>query len=160
MTFETKYRNFVGRMKELSREEMIVIARELLDDLNNDRSITINGWKGKSSFNFHEVGDKIIVTKFQKPEKDAEPKEVNYEIEAKELREIEMKIKYFFKFLNLPERNDEKYLTSRELGEDYYKAPWSEIFNNRKTHNRFTIILNVLEQKGIIDYRGGNIYLK
>jgi len=35
-----------------------------------------------------------------------------------------------------------------------------DLFNNRKLHNRFTIILNVLDKKGVIEYRGGRVYLK
>ena len=39
MTFETKFRNFVGRIEKLSREETIILSRGLLEELNKEKRI-------------------------------------------------------------------------------------------------------------------------
>ena len=39
MTFESKFRNFVGRIEKLSKEETIIIARDLLNQLNKEKKI-------------------------------------------------------------------------------------------------------------------------
>jgi len=36
MTFESKFRNFVGRVEKISREEVIIISRELLKEFNQE----------------------------------------------------------------------------------------------------------------------------
>lgn len=155
MTFETKFRSFVGRVKqkEFSRNELIIIADELLREYNEERKVVIHGWKGKSSFSFEEVGDKIIVTKFQRPEKDAEPKEIKTEISIHALRRLHS-------FIFLHAQKGFRLMRSRDLAELYYGSVWKDIFNDRARHNKFTIMLNVLEQKGFIEYRGGRVYFK
>ena len=153
MTFENKFRNFVGRIESLSKEEVVILSRALLTEYNNERKVVIDSWKGKSSFSFKEVGDKIIVSKFQRPEKDAEPKEVKTEITYRELISIEKAIQLLLK-------EEEPFIKSTLIAEFVYDLPWKEIFSNRKMHNKFTIILNVLEKKGVIEYRGGRVYLK
>jgi len=155
MTFETKFRSFVGLLKkrELTPTEQTIWADELLRLYNEERRVDIDGWKGKSSFEFKEVGDYVLVKKYQKPERGAEPKEINYKIPLWELRRIESMIKDFF------EKNKEEYLKSKDLATSFYEMTWDEIFTNRKIHNRFTIILNVLDKENIIDYRGGRVRL-
>ena len=134
--------------------ELIKISEELLHLYNEEKKIKIEGWHGKSSFNFNQVGDKIIVTKYQKPEKDAEPKEIRTEIETNKLRNL-------MKTIIELSKTKKEFIKSRELGEEFYKLDWdTEIFSDRKKHNKFTIMLNVLDKKGIIEYRGGRIYLK
>lgn len=154
MTFETKFRNFVGRIDNLTKEEITIISRVLLEEFNKERNVTIDSWKGKSSFNYTEVGDKIIVTKFQRPEKGEEPKEVKIEIEQKELKDVSQAINVIRKYYP-----DNK-IKSTKVAEYLYGLSWKEIFSNRKIHNKFTIMLNVLDKKGLIEYRGGKIYLK
>ena len=154
MTFETKFRNFVGRLnnKEFSHEELKIVSRELLNEYNAERKVIIEGWKGKSSFAFEEVGDNIIVTKYQKPERGAEPKEVKTIISLTELRAVQKTIRFALqRCRNIP------FVKSTTIAELVYRCSWKEIFNNRKRHNKFTIILNVLEKKGVIEYRGGRI---
>lgn len=43
MTFESKFRNFVGRIEKLSREEVIMISRTLLQELNKEKVIIDKG---------------------------------------------------------------------------------------------------------------------
>ncbi len=152
MTFESKFRNIVGRVDKLEKNELVIMLRELLNELNKENKVIIDGWKGKSLFEYQFIGDKIIVTKFQKPEKGAEPKEVKYEIDQTEYHHIKQIIEYTF------EKDNPDKIKSTKLAEEYYNRTWKEIFNDRKVHNRFTIILNVLDKQGLIEYRGGKIY--
>lgn len=153
MTFETKFRNFVGRLKskEFSHTELVIIADELLREYNNERKVVIEGWHGKSSFDFEEVGDTIIVTKFQKPERGAEPKEIKTKIDLWELRSIRNIILSMYR--------GKEFLKSKDVAEAFYEMKWDKIFTNRKLHNKFCIILNVLDKKNFIEYRGGRIRL-
>lgn len=156
MSFETKFRNFVGRLKggDFTQIELEIVGNELLRLYNDERKEDIDGWKGKSSFDYITVGDYIEVTKFQKPERGAEPKEVKTKISLLELKEIE---RIIIKLFAIPKIND--FLKSTQIAEYYYKTPWGEVFKNRKRHNHFTIILNVLEKKGIIEYKESRVYL-
>ena len=158
MSFESKFRNVVGRIESLEKQEIRIILRELLRELNEEKRITLKGWKGKSSFEYYREGEEMVVTKYQKPEKGEEPKKINYRISIKEIIEIETMIKYSFKHMNLNSKDGKKYIESRDIAEKFYNNSWKNIFNNRKTHNRFTIILNILDKKGIIEYKGGKIY--
>ena len=36
MSFESKFRNFVGRIEKLSREEVIILSRGLLEEFNKE----------------------------------------------------------------------------------------------------------------------------
>jgi len=149
MSFETKFRNFVGRIDKLTKKEVKIISRELLEEFNKEQKVSIEGWKGKSSFKINEIGDLIIVTKYQRPDKDSKAKPIKYEIEVKELTELKKTI------LKLKEINP--IIKSRELGEYFYKMDWNTIFSDRKKHNHLNIMLNVLDKKGFIKYRGGKI---
>ena len=119
------------------------------------------GWKGKSSFEVKDLGDTIYVTKYQKKEKGAEPKEINFEIATRELGFLKNTIINWFRFRkNLLEDEGGTCIKSRELAECFYGESWKNIFNNRKRHNHYTIMLNVLDKKGLINYRGGKVRLK
>lgn len=152
MTFESNFRNIVGRANKLSKEELVIVLRELLNQLNEEKKIVIDSWKGKSSFDYKFIGDKIIVTKYQKHEKGDEPKEVNYELDKNEYYQLKSMILYIF------EKEKPKLLKSTEIAEQFYNKNWKKIFSDRKVHNRYTIMLNVLEKEGYIEYRGGKIY--
>lgn len=149
MTFETKFRNFVGRIRTLTLPEIEFISKQLLEELNTEQKVSIDSWKGKSSFKLEEVGDLIIVTKYQRPDKDSEAKPIKYEIEVSELRELKKAI------IRLKEITP--IIKSRQLGEYFYQTDWDTIFSNRKRHNHFNIMLNVLDKKGFIKYQVGKI---
>jgi len=157
MTFESKFRSFVGRLKqkEFSHQELVVLADALLREYNEERKENISGWHGKSSFELVTVGDNIIVTKYQKPERGAEPKEVKTIIGLKELRNLMASINFLW-----ARRADKDFIKSTEIGQVLYHTEWDNIFKNRKVHNKFTIMLNVLDKKEIIEYTGGRVRVK
>jgi hypothetical protein len=161
MTFENKFRNFVGRINQLEKVEIIEISRELLSQMNEEQRIMIEGWKGKSSFEIKPLGDTIYVTKYQRKDKYSNPKEQNFEIKTEDLTRLKIQILNWFKYLrNIKEKDGQSYLKSTEIAEGFYKRSWKEIFNDRSTHNLYTICLNVLDKQGVITYRGGHVYLR
>jgi len=129
----------------------LILILEMLQNKNKEfNSVDIFGWHGKSSFKIEEEGEIIYVTKYQKPEKGAEPKEVKYEIDKKELLRLEKTIK--------EQLQNRESIGSRELGEIFYGENWDiKIFSNRKRHNLYTIALNVLDSQKKIIYNGGKI---
>lgn len=157
MSFESKFRNFVGRLQngDFTQIELSKMGDELLRQYNEERKENISGWHGKSSFELVTVGDNIIVTKFQKPERGAEPKEVKTIISVQELRNLMASINFLWS-----RRGDKDCIKSTEVGQVLYHTEWDNIFKNRKVHNKFTIMLNVLDKKEIIEYTGGRVRVK
>ena len=138
--------------KIYSPNDLILLLRTLREKDIEFNSISIQGWHGKSSFTMEEKGEMIYVTKYQKPEKGAEPKEVKYEIEKSELTKLMLTIKSLIK--------PNEVIESRDLGEAFYGEDWdNKIFSKRKRHNHFTIMLNVLDKQGKIIYKGGKTKL-
>ncbi len=145
---------FIGiiRRCNLSKDEIVRTLEEISRRMD---TISIDSWKGTSSFDIEEKEDKIIVIKYQKPEKGTEPKETKTEINITELKNL------FSVLKEMSIEMREMKVKSRKLGESFYKLDWdTEIFCNRPLHNKFTIMLNVLEKKKLIDYRGGVVYLR
>lgn len=164
MTFETKFRNIVGRAIDLDKTELVITLRELLTELNKEQKVKISGWKGKSSFKYSKVGDAIHVQKYKRDDKDEEAKPQNFEIKVEDYENLKILILSWFKYrknIHL-DVNNSPYIKSTELAEEFYKKDWdTEIFNNRKCHNLYTITLNVMDEENIIRYSGrGHIYLK
>ena len=138
--------------KIYSPNDLILVLGMLRQKDIEFNSISIQGWHGKSSFTMEEKGEMIYVTKYQKPEKGAEPKEVKYEIEKSELIKLMLTIKSLIKV--------NESIESRDLGEAFYGEDWdNKIFSKRKRHNHFTIMLNVLDKQGKIIYKGGKTKL-
>lgn len=70
MTFETKFRNFVGRIEQLSKEEVIILSRGLLVDFNREKN-----YKEKPNFiendyepdeNWDKVNEQIEKSKIRR----------------------------------------------------------------------------------------------
>ena len=125
-------------------------------------TVVIQGWKGKSSMELRDFQDKILVIKYQKPERGKEPKQVKTEISKSELERLKAVIRRHFAFgkFVFEGKDGKKYLKSTDIAEFFYKLSWNEIFNQRKKHNTFTIMLNVLDKQDFIEYKGGRVYLR
>lgn len=164
MTFETQFRNFVGRIKEMDSLTIDKVAHELLEQFNREQEVKFHGWKGKSSLKIWEVGDKTHAEKYKRDDRDEEAKPIVYELNTNDLDRLKAMILSWFKYkrkVNLDANNSE-FIKSTELAEEFYGRNWdNQIFNHRKLHNTYTIMLNVIQQRGIIRYSGrGHIYLK
>lgn len=164
MTFETQFRSLVGRADKLEKNDLVIILRELLNLFNKEQKVQISGWKGKSSFEIKDLGDTVYVEKYKRDDKNEEARPQNFEINAEELNRLKGIIFSWFNYkknIHL-DSNGSPHLKSTQVAEYFYNKDWdNEIFNHRKTHNLYTIMLNVLDKKGLIRYSGrGNIYLK
>lgn len=164
MSFETKFRNLVGRAENIDKPDLVKILRELLSELNKEQKVKISGWRGKSSFNMWKVGDIIHVEKYKRDDKDEKAKPINYEIKVEDFDRLKLMILTWFKYkknIHL-DGNNTPYVKSTEIAEAFYQKDWdSQIFNDRKTHNLYTVTLNALDESGVIKYSGrGHIYLR
>lgn len=113
----------------------------------------IIGWKGKSGIvSIQRLPDKVIVTRFQKPSKDEEPKEVEIEITREQLEAVVI----IFNRMKINES-----IKTRDLAMEYSDllglghSNWKEFFSDRKNHNLLTNILGYLDNEEIITYKGG-----
>jgi len=150
-----------GQISSASRKdnmEMMFVFQEILNAYNYyepEKIVTgeIQGWKGKSGItNIQKLPDKVIVTRFQRPNKDEEPKEVIIEIQKHQLIPI-------INFLNKHQVGDKLktkniamyYSGSLELGH----KDWDSFFADRPEHNLLTNMLGFLDSEGLIKYSGG-----
>jgi len=164
MSFETKFRNLVGRAEGMDKPELVIMLRELLVELNQEQKVKIAGWRGKSSFNMWKVGNTIHVEKYKRDDKDEKAKPINFEIKVADFDKLKLMILDWFQYnKNIHfDVNNTPHIKSTELAEAFYNRSWNNgIFNDRKVHNLYTITLNALDESGVIRYSGrGNIYLK
>jgi len=148
----------LSKASKTGNDEMFFIYREFLNAYNfyhPEKIATgeIKGWKGKSGItNIQKLPDKVIITRFQRPSKDEEPKEVNIEIENYELKPV----LDFFSKLSVGDK-----VKTKVLALDYSRAlklghkDWDDFFSDRKQHNLFTNLLGYLDSEGLINYSGG-----
>ena len=125
----------ISKAVKSGNTERDFVYREFLNAYNHfhpEKIATgeIKGWKGKSGItNIQKLPDKIIVTRFQRPNKDEEPKEVNIEIQNYELKPV----LEFFSKLEIGDKVKTKvlalaYSRALELGH----SDWDDFFSDRK----------------------------
>ena len=124
--------------------------------------IYLDQWQGKSSFEMREFPIMIQVIKYQKV-KGGDPKEIRTNIPKKELRVLQELI---IKDTTTREMARAYCLKQEILQTDKGKRlfenglfMWDNFFSWRKMHNKFTLMLNVLEKQNHIKYAGGKIFL-
>lgn len=111
-----------------------------------------NQWKGKSSVEYLDYPDKIIVIRYKKPEPFEQPEEVRTELLKQEINDLIVTISKLFK---------SKWLKTSEIAEELYQKSWKNVFSDRPNHIKLCEMLNYLEHKKIIDYkRSGKVFLK
>jgi len=121
----------------------------------------VDSWHGKSSFEIIKLLDKLIIIKYQKPDKDSEPKKIVTEATKKELNALLDSINY----LNKEEAIDSKvlaltYSDRLGLGHSGWRKGDNPFFSDRKAHNHFTLMLGALDNLGLIEYKGGKTKVK
>jgi hypothetical protein len=154
-TINREIANWIKEVREIN---------ESLDDENKkaEETVVIEGWHGKSSFEMQDYQDRIIVIKYQKPERGKEPKKVKTYVFKSSLEKVKGCIKNSFSFNYGTEFDKDKniFVKSTVIAEKFYNSTWDIIFTQRKRHNTFTIMLNVLDKQDFIKYIGGRIYLE
>ena len=113
--------------------------------LEVSQEIKLKGWKGKSSFEVIKKPDKFIVITFQKPDKDSEPKKIKRDISKEEINKL---------YWVLDKLNEGKKISSRDIGELYYKKRWENVFSDRYQHTQLNLMLRLLDYFGLTHYRG------
>ncbi len=146
---------FISSYSKKGNTELEFIFREVLNAYNHfhpekKTQTEVKSWKGKSSIEIIKEIDKLIIIKYQKPDKESEPKEVRTEITKEELETLIDSIKYYkdeIKTSNLAMTFSSKL----NLGH----RNWKEFFSDRYWHNRLTLMLNALDSLGFVKYKGG-----
>jgi hypothetical protein len=118
--------------------------------------LEIDSWKGKSSFEIIDKIDNILVVKYQKPIKDGEPEKQETIFQKREMLLLLECIDYLKDYELIPTSIlSMTYSDREELGHTGWKTGEKPVFCDRKFHNSFTIMLNVLDKLGMIEYKGG-----
>lgn len=165
-SFRSWLESRIGIYSRRNNEEYRQVFMEILRAYNHFEKekiveAEVDSWHGHSSFEVIKGLDRLIIIKYQKPDKFSEPKEVRTEIPKEEIvatidsiKELgasgeEIKTKDLaFKFCYRMGYND-------TLNGEF----WKNFFSNRKLHNRFTLLLGALDKLGFIKYLGGKTKL-
>jgi len=153
-----------GRTSKYGREKNIeycMLFEGILNAYNHfhpevNLEVEVDAWKGKSSFNIIDKVDSILAIKYQKPEKGEVAKEVQTEISKKEMQQLIETILYLDK--GEPIKTPILALTfsdRAELGHSGWRRGDNPFFSDRKIHNKFTLMLGVLDKLKFIKYSGG-----
>jgi len=161
-----------GRISLFSKKQNIeyeLLFKEILkayDFYNKEKhiNIEIEGWKGISSFKLLKEADKIIVKKFQRKSRGVKPDEIKFEFNKEEIISVIESIKKLnkgedIKSLDIAfEYCVRMNINKTSKGKDMFDGNFREMFySERNLHNRFTILLNILEKEGLISYKAGII---
>lgn len=157
-TFRKALQVLIGNNYKKGNTELEFYTRGILELYNrfHPEKIAygkIEGWKGKSGItDIQKLPDRIIIKRFQKPEKGEEPKEVRIEI-TKERLEVVLRILNKLSVGEKIKTRDIVLPYCALLGIKIYS--WKDFFSNRKEHNLLTNILAYLDNEEIIIYKGG-----
>ena len=116
-------------------------------------------WKGKSSMEVFRTLDGFGVRKFQKPAADEEPKEKVETFNEEEIKAMVDSISSF-EIEYIPTEALSMVFSQRlGLGHDGWNTGNKQFFSDRHWHNRLTIMLNGIQEAGLIEYKGGRTKL-
>jgi hypothetical protein len=172
-SFDTYIQSKINHFSKIGNIDMEMTLRGILSvykKFHPERTygkIEIETWKGKSGIiKIVKRPDVIIAYKMQKPDKNSKPEEVKYEITKEQINAL-------IKAIII--HQDEEFIKTHEIAQEWCKLLnlshnkkkmplfwndgtfiWDNFFSWRAYHNKITIILNILEISGMIDYNGGN----
>lgn len=171
---QSKPKNFLNllrshqwRAEKDGNTEMAIYIKELIKKYKEYENIAekqIDGWQGKSPLRIVKKPDKIIVYKYQRPNKKSEPSEVKYEITKIELNAMIYAINLLSEQGRIKTKDiSREYLkklgiTETDKGHQLFnngEIIWETLFSWRQMHNKITIILSLLHDEGLIEYLGG-----
>jgi len=161
---------FISKSAKKGNTETEFMFREVLNAYNfyhpeKQGYITTKEWKGQSSFQIIKNLDGLIIKKYQRKDKHSQPKEQITRVSKKELTALIDSIKYLKKeeldsfdiaFQYCLRMNIRK----TPKGKDMFSGDFKEMFYSYRTlHNKFTIMLNALEEENLIEYSAGKVKL-
>ena len=147
----------IGKYANSGNVEWEFGMREVLNAYNhfNPESIVpveIKEWHGKSSFEIVRGVDRIVIIKYQKPNRGSEQKRIETEMSGDEIEALISAIKIHWR--GEPIKTSRIALIySMKLGLGH--ATWKEFFADRKNHNKLTLLLDAFQELGLIRYNGG-----
>jgi|SRR3990167_1938637 len=135
------------RAKNDKNWEMAKYLEDLLTRvifMETQEKIVIESWKGKSGISLIEHPDRFICITYKKMEKGEKPKEMRKEILKEDLNKLIVVLNSFKNKLKIP---------TKEIAEKLYKKSWQEwVYGHRDYHISLVYMLNILEQKKLINY--------
>jgi len=162
----------IGKFSKSNSLELRMLFEEVLKAYNkfhpqNLIEVEISPWKGKSSFEIIKRIDGLTIIKYQKPNKESEPKKITTEVNKRQLSCLIEAIKYnsfkeseiktkdiaFQYCINMGIRKTPK-------GKDLFDGNFDDRYYGwRGFHNRITIMLRALDKLGFIEYSNGKTKL-
>lgn len=163
------YRSYLTKRTEQNRKkgnlEIVFILEHLLQAYNhfhpaNKVGVEIKGWKGKSSFDIIKNIDTLTIVKHQRKDRESQPEQIRTEVNKAELQamiDAIIKLKE-----NQPIKTSQlSVIYSRLLGLEHsgWKKGDNPIFSDRSFHNKYTLILDALDELKLIKYSNGEIVI-
>jgi len=161
---------FISKSVKKGNKETEFMFREVLNAYNfyhpeKQGCIQTKEWKGRSSFQIIKDLDGLTIIKYQRKDKHSKPKEQIIKVSKEELTALIDSIKY----LNKEELDSfdiafqyclRMNIRKTPKGKDMFSGDFKEMFYSYRTlHNKFTIMLNALEEENLIEYSAGKIKL-
>jgi len=169
-SYRKALQTLIGSYYKKGETELEFHTKGLLDLYNKFHQekqgcIPIEEWKGQSSFQVIKDLDKLTIIKYQRKDKHSQPKEQITKVSKEELTALIDSIKY----LNKEELDSFdiafQYCLRMDIrktpkGKDMFSGDFKEMFYSYRTlHNKFTIMLNALEEENLIEYSAGKVKL-
>lgn len=159
---------FISKSAKKGNTETEFMFREILNAYNfyhpeKQGYTSIDEWKGKSSFQIIRELDGLTITKYQRKDKYSQPKEQVTKVTREELIALIDSMRY----LKNQELNSfdiafqyciRMNIRKTPKGKNMFSGDFKEMFYSYRTlHNKFTIMLNALEELDLIEYSAGNV---
>jgi len=162
-TYRKALSTLIGQQYKRKNKELEIYTRAILDLYNHfhpeiNLEVEADAWKGRSSFKIIDMVDHIIVIKYQKMEKGDEAREVQTIIYKNEMKTLIEAISYLNK--GEPIKSPVLALTFSDragLGHSSWSSGSKPFFSDRMWHNKYTLMLGVLDKLKMITYKGGKI---
>jgi len=160
-TFRKALQTLIGQYYKRGNTELEFHTRGILELYNKyhpekKAQVEVESWKGKSSFELIQELDKLIIIKYQKPNKDEIAQEIKTEVTREELEAL-------IRTLGRYQQEEEIETKHIAVTFSYFlglgHTTWKEFFSDRKWHNKLTLMLGALQELGLIEYKGGKTKL-
>ena len=130
---------------------------------NAKEIVKLNNWKGRSSLDILERPDSFLVITYEKPDQDSEPKKIETILSKEDINHVITAINQLSHLDKIPSKLiAERFCVLSDIG---YTRDGKDMFENgfdfklffseRNRHLPFNLTLRLLDNKGLIKYRGG-----
>lgn len=169
-SFRKVLETLIAKQVKEKNLELSFYTKSILDLYNyyypkNNVQVEVDSWKGKSSFEIMRSLDGLKIIKYQKGDRDSDPKEIITEVSRDELNAVINAIilcnnsgleRIPTKFIAYGYCRKLNIFVNSKNREMFVGDFWSNFFSDRGLHNKLTLILGALDRLGFIEYKGGN----